>query len=807
MVSSGSVTRRSLVGWPITVVVLVLAYLAGYGAVRLAPQAGPVAAWYPATGLAVSLIALSPRHRWPALGALVAVVTAAASITGGRDAGVTAAYAVGNGLEAIVAAWVLRGRTEEAPRLRAVEDLVRILVAGVAGAAVVTAIAFSAAAAFTDADPASVARTFFTSHLAATLVIVPAALALAADHSRPRRITESLVQAAALASLSLAVFWPQQGMSLEFAPLPVLVWAALRLDLRVLTAELVLMSVVVTFLSLHQGGPFSYDFERGAIDGAASASLVQVYLLSSTLLTLPLAIAVDQRRGLIADLTGVQQLTTAALDTTAALILVTDLAGMVIRVNHATTALTEYAEAELVGQNVADLPFAPPGSSGFPAGLPDTVEGRAGRETGAITRSGERKQILWNTSYVLDDRGQPTYVVLTGVDLTAERAAAGLNQRLLEAAITTALIGIDPHGRITLFNAGAERLLGYDQQDMIGKPFAMLIDPDQLRERAGGQFVGLVTQIGPEGATTTRDWTWIGEDGRRHTVSTTLSVAGDGLSSQLGYLCVGRDVTEARASQELLVAALDKERIAVERLRQLDTAKNDFVSTVSHELRTPVASIVGYTEMLQDGTVGEPTPTQKRLLDSIDRSGRRLITLCEDLLTLSSLDSGATRWDRDVVDLAELVEGAADAIRPLVTGRSLEMDFRAADPVLVLGDRAQLDRMLINLLSNAVKFTEDGGQVACEAVRRDNEAVLVISDTGIGIPLEEQSGLFERFYRSSTAQSRAIQGTGLGLSIVAATVAAHGGRVDVRSAHLEGTTVTVRLPAARGGAATPGSPR
>jgi signal transduction histidine kinase len=117
--------------------------------------------------------------------------------------------------------------------------------------------------------------------------------------------------------------------------------------------------------------------------------------------------------------------------------------------------------------------------------------------------------------------------------------------------------------------------------------------------------------------------------------------------------------------------------------------------------------------------------------------------------------------------------------------------------VLVLGDRLQLERVLTNLLGNAVKFTEDGGRIECRVERHDDEAWVTVSDTGIGIPAAEQSGVFQRFFRSTTAQDRAIQGTGLGLSIVAATVAAHGGRIDVESAHLQGTTFTVRLPLAR----------
>ena len=193
------------------------------------------------------------------------------------------------------------------------------------------------------------------------------------------------------------------------------------------------------------------------------------------------------------------------------------------------------------------------------------------------------------------------------------------------------------------------------------------------------------------------------------------------------------------------------------------------------------------------------------LLATIARNGQRLVLICNDLLLLSGLDSGAAVWERETVELAALFDHVEQALRPLLVGRDLTLDMRPGDErLVVLGDRAQIERVLLNLLSNAVKFTEDGGSISCRLVRDGAEACLVVQDDGIGIPEEEQSRLFQRFFRSSSAQSRAIQGTGLGLSIVSAIVAAHGGRITVDSAHLQGTTFTVRLPLRRAAAVRPG---
>lgn len=916
---------------PAALALLAAVLVAGVLAVHSAPDGVPTATWWPAAGIAATLFALADRRWWwwLAIGVVVAIVLA--NLTADRPLSMAVWFGTANAAEAVLVAAYLRGRRDRLPELATLDAFVRLIVAAALGAVALATIAATGTAVLLDHSFPLAWRALFFSHAASTLVILPIALAPRVRRA-PRFAWELPVQVATLAVVAGISFGPSQTLSLEFLPLPLLIWAALRFDIVVVACELVAFAVLTTSMSALENGPFGFDYTRGEVTAFGLGAETQAYIVVTAVMVLPLAISVEQYRRLLerttsserlfrtnftdsvvgmllmrstdshlleiteineaagrmlgdpggtigrsldevidtdqpltlvaermkagtlegwraqtalrtrpaarvnvavsllstepepmfaaqlldvtaehdalARLEAAEKLTSAALDTIAAIVIVCDLYGVVVRVNRAATTVTGFPEDQLVGVEVWDLPFAPAGSTGYPTGLPEDNWSQVSRETDLVTSTGERRRALWNARYVLDDHDRPTHLVMTCADLTAERRAAGLNRHLLEAAITTALIGVDPRGRITVFNAGAVNLLGYDAQDMVGTPFMALFDPEQVAERCPGatpeeSFRAITRGVDGSGTTSPRDWTWLGSDGRRHTISVTISVAAETLAADLGYLCVGRDVTESRASQELLVAALEKERVAVERLRQLDVAKNEFVSTVSHELRTPVASIVGYTEMLQDGTVEDPTPGQSRLLASIERSGRRLIALCEDLLTLGGIDAGATQWERGVVDLGDLVAGAADAIRPLLAGRDLAVSFDAPNAVHVLGDRTQLDRVLINLLSNAVKFTEDGGRVTCRVAEGDGEAVLSVSDTGIGIPAEEQAGLFQRFFRSSTAQRRAIQGTGLGLSIVAATVAAHGGRIDVRSAHLEGTTFTVRLPLARA-AARPG---
>ncbi len=240
-----------------------------------------------------------------------------------------------------------------------------------------------------------------------------------------------------------------------------------------------------------------------------------------------------------------------------------------------------------------------------------------------------------------------------------------------------------------------------------------------------------------------------------------------------------------------------QEQEMVRKLRELDEAKTDFVSSVSHELRTPLTSITGYLEMLIDGDAGPMTPQQLELLGVVDRNSQRLFVLIEDLLTLSRIESGKLRMARESVDLAAVITDVHKAVLPLLAGRSLALDVDvAADLGTIVGDSGHLERVVLNLLTNAIKFTPDGGRVGIVGRAVDGIVRVSVADNGIGIPEDEQARLFTRFFRSSRAQERAIQGTGLGLAIVKSIVEQHGGSIVVESTPDVGTTVTVTLPVA-----------
>ena len=374
--------------------------------------------------------------------------------------------------------------------------------------------------------------------------------------------------------------------------------------------------------------------------------------------------------------------------------------------------------------------------------------------------------------------------------------------QLLDSASGTAFIATDLDGQITLFSPGAEQLLGYDGSELVGTSTPMAFHEDReivARARELGvtasnyDVITRPLELGQE--QDTRDWTYIRRDGTRLAVSLSVSAVHDDDGQATSYLSIVRDVTDRRAAEQALRSALAKEREANRRMHAVDHAKDHFVSSVSHELRTPLTSIIGYTELMIDGMTGELSDQQHSLVEKIDRNGHRLLSLVEDLLTLTRVENGSFQLEQTPTDLREAVSGATHELAVLAGSRGVALSVALPEErVEVIGDREHLERLTLNLVSNAIKFTDAGGQVTVALMSGAHAATLTVADTGLGIPLEEQGHLFERFFRSSVATDLAIQGTGLGLNIVQSIAEAHQGTVSFESTPGAGTTFWFTVP-------------
>jgi two-component system phosphate regulon sensor histidine kinase PhoR len=260
-------------------------------------------------------------------------------------------------------------------------------------------------------------------------------------------------------------------------------------------------------------------------------------------------------------------------------------------------------------------------------------------------------------------------------------------------------------------------------------------------------------------------------------------------------VCAG--LSHDLVSSLMQVRAFEQQRESMQRLQQLDRAKDSFISTVSHELRTPLTSIVGYLEVMADGGMGPLPEGVHAGLSVIERNAVRLRDLVEDLLTLSAYDSEVVQLDPQPLNLAGLARECGQSLKAVAAEKRIDLRVIAEHGLpSVMADRSHIERVVANLLGNALKFSEPGGRVTARVGADHESVVLSVADTGIGIPADEQERVFARFFRSSLSHADEIQGAGLGLALVQTVVEWHGGTVEVDSVEALGTTVTVRLPRA-----------
>jgi signal transduction histidine kinase/CheY-like chemotaxis protein len=362
---------------------------------------------------------------------------------------------------------------------------------------------------------------------------------------------------------------------------------------------------------------------------------------------------------------------------------------------------------------------------------------------------------------------------------------AGALQNAILTSANFSIIATDEKGIIQLFNVGAERMLGYQADEVVNRISPSDIhDPQEVRERAEALTLELGTTIAPgfealafkasREIEDIYDLTYICKDGSRFPAIVSITALRDDHGVIIGYLLIGTDNSvRKRVESELneAMAAADK----------ANRAKSEFLSSMSHELRTPLNAILGFAQLLETGAPS-PTPTQKRNIEQILKAGWYLLELINEILDLALIESGKLTLSNEPVSLAEVMIECRAMIEPQARSRGIGMTFPHFEiPRFAFADRTRVKQVLINLLFNAVKYNRPQGTVAVECKLVPPASIRIsVRDTGVGLAPEQVAQLFQPFNRLGK-ESSVEEGTGIGLVVTKRLVELMGGKIGADS--------------------------
>ena len=357
---------------------------------------------------------------------------------------------------------------------------------------------------------------------------------------------------------------------------------------------------------------------------------------------------------------------------------------------------------------------------------------------------------------------------------------------MVESVVDYAIFMLDPEGRVASWNAGAQRIHGYSAAEIIGQHFSRFYPPEDAEARRPQQELDVAAR---EGRFEEESWR-ARNDGSTFWASVVVTAVRDDTGKLLGFAKVTRDLTERKRVEGEMVRA----RVEAERANE---SKSQFLANMSHELRTPLNSLLILARLLADNTVGNLNEKQVRFAQTIYASGMDLLALINDLLDLAKIESGAvTALHVAPVRLDDLRQEIDRTFRQMAQEKGLQfaIDIAPGLPAAVRTDATRLKQILKNLLANAFKFTPRGSVRLRMAPRGDSSVAFEVSDTGIGIPPDKQSIIFEAFQQADGSTSRLYGGTGLGLSISRELTRLLGGELELASTPGQGSTFTLVLP-------------
>jgi PAS domain S-box-containing protein len=456
-----------------------------------------------------------------------------------------------------------------------------------------------------------------------------------------------------------------------------------------------------------------------------------------------------------------------------------DLDGVVTSWNRSAERMFGFTAAEMVGEHISRIiPEDRLTEEDFVLAQVKAGRGVQHFETVRRRKDGVLLDISLTVSPVLAADGRVIGASKIARDVTEQKRLERDAVRLaaIVASSDDAIVSKDLNGIVQTWNAGAERIFGYAEAEMVGRSITTIIPRDRLPEE-DHVLSRIRAGLSVDHFETVRQR----KDGTFIDVSLSVSPIHAKNGTVIGASKIARDITEQRRLRRALEEA--------------SRAKDEFLATLSHELRTPLNTVLGYTQMLRSGAV--PERDMGRALGIIARNAEALTQLVNDILDTSRIVTGKIVLQLRDCDLAAVVEEAVAAVAPAARARTLALTASLPRGLLVQGDPARLRQVFSNLLSNAVKFTPPGGIVRVSAGVEDHAVRVSVADTGVGIAADSLPYVFGRFWQEDPARKDGQPGLGLGLALVRDFVELHGGRVEAHSEGLgRGARFDVILPAA-----------
>ncbi len=355
---------------------------------------------------------------------------------------------------------------------------------------------------------------------------------------------------------------------------------------------------------------------------------------------------------------------------------------------------------------------------------------------------------------------------------------------MVGSVVDYAIFMLDTDGRVVSWNEGAHRLKQYSEDEILGRHFSVFYPAE---DAAAGKPQRLLGEAMRGGRVEDEGWR-VRKDGTLFWADVVITALRGPSGELRGFCKVTRDLSERKQAEDDLRAAVERERVAMEQLRETDRRRHELIRMVAHDLRAPVGVMHGTADMLLRDWGRLDEAVRLRLIGTLLNTSDRLRGLVDDVLDVARIDAGNLEVECGEVDLVAVVRRAAGDVDPRRERVHVSV---TEEPIAVRGDERRIWQILLNLVSNAVKFSPGGEPVTVTVEAGPSSAVVSICDRGIGISEEDQRLLFQPFARVGTTTTK---GTGLGLYIAHALAAAQGGSIAVQSAPASGSTFSLTLP-------------